>query len=71
MELSIFFMRSISSTKKEEKNEVFCSFNKKSILDLMDPPPPSPDKDVKDLLSFSIPNIFPSILFTNPFLMEF
>jgi hypothetical protein len=36
----------------------------------MDSIPSFAEEDIKDLLSFSIPNIFPSIIFTNPFLME-
>jgi hypothetical protein len=39
----------------------FCSFERRSNLDLMDSTPSLTEEAVKDLLSFSIPNIFPSI----------
>jgi hypothetical protein len=63
-------MPPINSIKKEVMNGAFCSFEKKSNLDFMDSIPSLTEEDIKGLLSFSIPNIFPSILFTKPFLME-
>jgi hypothetical protein len=62
-------MPPINSIKKEVMNGAFCSFERKSNLDFMDSIPSFAEEDIKDLLPFSIPNIFPSIIFTNPFLM--
>jgi hypothetical protein len=53
--------------KKEDRKEAFCSFDRKSNLDLIDSNPSLTDEDVKDPLPFSIPNKLPSILFTKPF----
>jgi hypothetical protein len=70
MELRVFLIRSINSIKKEDRKGAFCSLDKKSILDLRNSIPPTLESEVKDLLSFSIPNILPSISITTPFSME-
>jgi hypothetical protein len=57
----------INSIKKEVKKGVFCPFDRQSNLDLIESNPSFNGEDVKDLLSFSNPNILVSILFTKPF----
>jgi hypothetical protein len=48
----------------------FCSFDRKFNLDLMDSIPSLLEEEAEDLLSFSNPNIFPSIFIHQTFLVS-
>jgi hypothetical protein len=54
--------------KKADMKGAFCSFNRKSNLDLIESIPPLIEEDGEVLLSFSIPNILLSISIHQTFL---
>jgi hypothetical protein len=54
--------------KKADMKGAFCSFDRKSNLDLIESSPPLIEEDGEDLLSFSNPNILVSIFIHQTFL---